>query len=200
MFENFPILSLLLIVPLIGSMMTFAAGKHAKAARYLALVFSGITLVIATLIIMNFSLSAPLGTEFQFDEAYDWVPMLGISYHLGVDGISMLMVFLSALLVFLAILFSWDVEERTSSYMGLMLLLDVGVLGVFTALDYFLFYIFWEVVLIPMYFLIAIWEDRAEHMLHQVLHIHSRGLLVHAARHLRPASRRAGPLLGPAST
>jgi NADH-quinone oxidoreductase subunit M len=74
-----------------------------------------------------------------------------------VDGISISMVFLSSLMVFLAILFSWDVEERTKEYMALMLVLEVGVLGVFMALDYFLFYIFWEVVLIPMYFLIAIW-------------------------------------------
>lgn len=157
MFENIPILPLLLVVPLIGALLTFALGKNPKAAKYMALVFSGITLVLATLLTMNFSLSAPLGTEFQFEVKYDWVPMLGITFHLGVDGISILMVFLSALLVFLAVLFSWDVEERTSTYMGLMLLLDLGVLGVFMALDYFLFYIFWEVVLIPMFFLIAIW-------------------------------------------
>ncbi len=157
MFENIPILPLLLVVPLVGALLTFALGKNPKAAKYLALVFSGITLVLATLLTMEFSLSAPLGTEFQFEVRYDWVSMLGISFHLGVDGISILMVFLSALLVFLAILFSWDVEERTGTYMGLMLLLDLGVLGVFMALDYFLFYIFWEVVLIPMFFLIAIW-------------------------------------------
>jgi NADH-quinone oxidoreductase subunit M len=157
MFENIPMLSLLLIVPFIGALATFGLGKNPKVAKYLALVFSGITLVIATYVLLNFSLSAPLGTEFQFEERYEWVAQLGISYHLGVDGISILMVFLSALLVFLAILFSWDVEDRTRSYMGLMLLLDLGVLGVFTSLDYFLFYIFWEVVLIPMYFLIAIW-------------------------------------------
>jgi NADH-quinone oxidoreductase subunit M len=157
MFENIPILPLLLVVPLIGALLTFAVGKNPKVSKYMALAFSGITLVLATLLTMDFSLSAPLGTEFQFEVRYDWVPMLGISFHLGVDGISILMVFLSALLVFLAILFSWDVEERTGTYMGLMLLLDLGVLGVFMALDYFLFYIFWEVVLIPMFFLIAIW-------------------------------------------
>ena len=67
------------------------------------------------------------------------------------------MVFLTALLCFLAILFSWDVEERTKQYMGLMLMLEVGVMGVFMSLDYFMFYVFWEIVLIPMFFLIAIW-------------------------------------------
>jgi proton-translocating NADH-quinone oxidoreductase chain M len=157
MFENIPILSLLVLVPLIGTFATFALGTTPKVAKYIALVFSGITLVLTTLVLMNFSLSAPLGTEFQFEENVVWISQLGINYHLGVDGIAIPMVFLSALLVFLAILFSWDVEERTREYMGLMLILEVGVLGVFMSLDYFLFYIFWEVVLIPMYFLIAIW-------------------------------------------
>ena len=90
-------------------------------------------------------------------EQYEWISFLGISLHLAVDGVSITMVFLSALLVFLAILFSWDVKERLNQYLALMLILDAGILGVFTSLDYFVFYIFWEVVLIPMYFLIAIW-------------------------------------------
>ncbi|MBM4237286.1 MAG: NuoM family protein, partial [Euryarchaeota archaeon] len=95
--------------------------------------------------------------EYQFQENHTWIESFGISYSLGIDGISIPMVFLTALLCFLAILFSWDVEHRTKEYMGLMLVLEVGVMGVFTSLDYFLFYVFWEVVLIPMYFLIAIW-------------------------------------------
>ncbi|OPY29831.1 MAG: F(420)H(2) dehydrogenase subunit M [Methanomassiliicoccales archaeon PtaU1.Bin030] len=155
MLENVPILSLLLIVPFIGAMVTLLLGTSPKASKYLALAFSGITLALSVLLLFNFSLSS---TEaFQFRENYVWIQQLGISYNLAVDGISLPMVFLSALLVFLSILFSWDVEERTRTYMGLMLILEVGVLGVFMALDYFLFYVFWEVVLIPMYFLIAIW-------------------------------------------
>jgi proton-translocating NADH-quinone oxidoreductase chain M len=155
MFETIPILSLLVLFPLIGAAATLFLGRDSRTAKYIALVFSGITLVLAAL--MVFEYLTPSGSTFAFEEKYSWVGMLGISYHLGVDGISVPMVFLSALLVFLAILFSWDVEERTKEYMGLMLILEVGVLGVFMALDYFLFYIFWEVVLIPMYFLIAIW-------------------------------------------
>jgi NADH-quinone oxidoreductase subunit M len=157
MLENIPILSLLILVPFIGALLTLMLGLSPKSAKYMALVFSGITLVLSVLLLMNFSLEAPLNQDFQFEENYTWIEQLGISYHLGVDGISIPMVFLSALLVFLSILFSWDVEERTKQYMGLMLILEVGVLGVFMALDYFLFYVFWEVVLIPMYFLIAIW-------------------------------------------
>jgi len=157
MFENIPILTLLIVIPLIGALATFFLGKDPKVAKYIALVFSAIPLVLSVLLLSEFSLGTPLGTEFQFVENHTWVSQLGISYFLGVDGISIPMVFLSALLVFLAILFSWDVKDKTRQYMALMLVLEVGVIGVFTALDYFLFYIFWEVVLIPMYFLIAIW-------------------------------------------
>jgi proton-translocating NADH-quinone oxidoreductase chain M len=157
MFEDIPILTLLLVFPLVGAMATLLLGNNPKAAKYIALAFSAITLGLSVILLMNFSLSTPLGTSFQFNEQYNWISALGITYHLGVDGISIPMVFLSTLMVFLAILFSWDVEERTKEYMGLMLVLEVGVLGVFMSLDYFLFYIFWEVVLIPMYFLIAIW-------------------------------------------
>jgi len=153
MLDNIPILSLLLVFPLIGAFATLMLGRNPKAARYIALAFSAITLALTVLMLFNFQLSSAM----QFEEKYTWISQLGISYHLGVDGISISMVFLSSLLVFLAILFSWDVEERTKEYMGLMLMLEVGVLGVFMSLDYFLFYIFWEVVLIPMYFLIAIW-------------------------------------------
>ena len=106
------------------------------------------------MLLADFSLT--VGT-FQYVENFTWISSLGISYKVGVDGISIAMVFLTALLSFLAVLFSWDVEERTHQYMGLMLILEVGVMGVFTSMDYFLFYVFWEVVLIPMYFLIAIW-------------------------------------------
>jgi NADH-quinone oxidoreductase subunit M len=154
MLENVSILSLIILSPLIGAILVFLSGKNVKAAKLMALVFSAISLALSLLLLTSFSLD--IGT-YQFRESYEWVPGLGISYSLGVDGISILMVFLTALLCFLAILFSWDVEYRTKEYMGLMLILDVGVLGVFTSLDYFLFYVFWEVVLIPMYFLIAIW-------------------------------------------
>jgi proton-translocating NADH-quinone oxidoreductase chain M len=154
MLENVPILSLIILIPLIGAAIIFLTGKNAKATKVTALTFSAIPLVLSFVLLASFSLD--IGT-YQFRERYEWIPGLGISYSLGVDGISILMVFLTTLLCFLAILFSWDVEHRTKEYMGLMLILEVGVLGVFTSLDYFLFYVFWEVVLIPMYFLIAIW-------------------------------------------
>ena len=154
MLENVPILTLLILVPLIGAIISFSLGKHSKASKIVALVFSAVPLALSVLLLSEFSLT--VGT-FQYVENFTWISSLGISYKVGVDGISIAMVFLTALLSFLAVLFSWDVEERTHQYMGLMLILEVGVMGVFTSMDYFLFYIFWEVVLIPMYFLIAVW-------------------------------------------
>jgi len=154
MLENVPILSLLIIIPLIGSILVFALGNSRKSAASIALAFSAIPLALSIFLLLDFHIGA---SDYQFVEKYTWIESYGIAYHLGVDGISAPMVFLTTLLCFLAILFSWDVEHRTKEYMGLMLVLEVGVLGVFTALDYFLFYVFWEVVLIPMYFLIAIW-------------------------------------------
>jgi len=154
MFEDVPILTLIIFIPLLGAVITFALGNNIRLAKIIALIFSAIPLILAASLLAEFNMD--IGT-YQFTENHTWIESLGISYTVGVDGIGMLMVLLTALLCFLAILFSWDVEKRTHEYMGLMLVLEVGVLGVFCALDYFLFYIFWEVVLIPMFFLIGIW-------------------------------------------
>jgi len=155
--QDINILTLLLLVPLIGALLTFLSGKNEKATRWIPIIFSAATLVLASLMMLGFDFANAGINNYQYTEQYDWVPSLGITYHLGVDGISVPMVWLTALLCFLAILFSWDVKNRTKEYMGLMLVLEVGVLGVFMTLDFFLFYIFWEIVLIPMFFLISIW-------------------------------------------
>jgi proton-translocating NADH-quinone oxidoreductase chain M len=158
MFENIPILSLLLILPLIGGIICFAVGDRSKLAKYIALAFSAVVLIVATVLMFDFfGMGQAVFGNYQYVEDYVWVKQLGINYILAVDGISMPMVWLTALMSFVAILFSWDINSRTNQYMGLMLILELGVMGVFMFLDYFLFYVFWEVVLIPMYFLIAIW-------------------------------------------
>jgi NADH-quinone oxidoreductase subunit M len=91
-------------------------------------------------------------------ESYDWIPILGVKYIVGIDGISMLLVMLTTLVGFLAVLSSWSaIEERLKAYYAMLLLLQTGMLGVFISLDFFLFFVFWEVVLIPMYFIISIW-------------------------------------------
>jgi len=95
---------------------------------------------------------------FQFVERAEWIPSIGASYALGMDGISLLLVLLTTVLGFIAILSSWTaIEDRLKEYYVFMLILQSGMLGVFMALDFFLFYVFWEVMLVPMYFLIGIW-------------------------------------------
>ncbi len=97
------------------------------------------------------------GTQMQFVEKFSWVPQVGIQYYMAVDGISMPLLALSALLCFLAVIASWKIEKKPSFYFAMLLLLQVGMNGVFAALDFVLFYVFWELVLVPMYFLIAEW-------------------------------------------
>ena len=95
---------------------------------------------------------------FQFVEKRSWIPSIGVHYHFGVDGISALLILLTTLLGVIAILSSWTaITDRVRQYYVFLLLLQTGMLGVFCALDIFLFYVFWEVMLVPMYFLIGIW-------------------------------------------
>jgi len=157
MFENIPILSILLALPFIGALIAFMLNSNPKMSKIVAMVFSAIPLALASLMMIDMVQQGYDFSTFSYHESYVWIEQLGISFTLGVDGISAPMIWLTTLSVFLAIIFSWDVEKRTASYMALMLILEVGVLGVFMALDYFLFYVFWEIVLIPMFFLIAIW-------------------------------------------
>jgi len=115
--------------------------------------------------ILGFVASIPLVTYFRagyegyaFTESTDWIPSLGARYSLGIDGISLLLIMLTTFLGMLAILSSWAaIQNRTKEYYILLLLLQTGMLGVFMSLDFFLFYVFWEVMLVPMYFLIGVW-------------------------------------------
>jgi NADH-quinone oxidoreductase subunit M len=98
------------------------------------------------------------GDQMQFVENFQWIQTIGANYHVGIDGISLLLVLLTTLLGPLATLSSWDaIEMRLKEYYAFMLMLQVGMLGVFISLDFFLFYVFWEVMLVPMYFLIGVW-------------------------------------------
>ena len=115
--------------------------------------------------LIGFAVSIPLVTGFragvpgyQYEERAEWIPSLGVHYHLGLDGISLLLVMLTTLVGLIAIFSSWNaIQDRVKAYYAMFLLLQTGMLGVFLSLDFFLFYIFWEVVLIPMYFIIGIW-------------------------------------------
>ena len=151
--ESFPILSLILWLPLIAAVIVlFLSDRRAMFAVSLAGAL--LSLVLSVLVWASF---AP-GAGMQFRETFDWLPALGIQYALGVDGISLLMVLLNTFLFFLCIVYAWtSVHDRVKEYLFTMLLLEVGITGVFLALDFVLFYVFWEIMLIPMYVLIGVW-------------------------------------------
>jgi len=155
-----PYLSLIIFLPLLGSIASFMLGKHPRAAKVVAILTSVVVLLIVAYLFTGYQpvVHDHFGDDtLQFLEEYTWVPDLGISYKLGLDGISLPMVLLTAIVMPLALLYSWGEKRRSQHYFGLLLLMEAGLMGVFCAVDYFLFYIFWEVVLIPMYFLIAVW-------------------------------------------
>jgi len=162
-----PLLTILLWLPFAGFLAVIGLGTTQKRARWIALGVSLADLVLATLLAGTFLghfldplLNAPETTgaaSFLYVERYAWVPTLGISYILGLDGLSLALVLLTPLLTTLAIGFSWDKDYRPKAFFGLLLLMEWSILGVFLTLDFFLFFIFWELVLIPMFFLIGIW-------------------------------------------
>jgi NADH-quinone oxidoreductase subunit M len=144
-------ISLMIAIPLIGAILTFFTGSKAK---FVALAASLISLVLSLQMYMEFDKTSK---AMQFVENYNWVPSLGIKYTVGVDGIGLPLVILSTIVSVLVIIYSWGENKKPNQFFALLLLNEVGVLGVFTSLDFFLFYIYWEIVLIPMYFLIGIW-------------------------------------------
>ena len=125
--------------------------------RPVALGFALATWIVSLLLLVGY-LPDRAGAQFQYVEAYDWIPIFGIQYKLGVDGLSAALVVLTTTLTWICILASWEpIQTRIKEFMISFLVLEVGMIGVFLALDLFLFYIFWEVVLVPMYLIIGIW-------------------------------------------
>lgn len=152
-----PLIPIVLAATLVGSIVTFRLKE--EAAKRFALLVSLIPLAYGIVVLTGVRLGANAYDASAMTDYvhWDWIPTIGAGLTFGVDGVSAPMVFLTGLLTPLVIWFSWDVREKTGTYMGLMLLLEFAVLGVFTALDFFLFYIFWDLVLLPMFFLILIW-------------------------------------------
>jgi NADH-quinone oxidoreductase subunit M len=151
---DLPILSLIVFLPLAGALLVAVA--PASLARPTALGASLATWVVSLLLAIGFS--AGRGGLFQYVEEASWIPLFGIEYKLGVDGLSLPLVLLTTTLTWISILASFKpIQARIKEYMVSFLVLEVGMLGVFLALDTFLFYIFWEVVLVPMYLIIGIW-------------------------------------------
>ena len=157
-----PVLSVIIFLPLVGAALIALLPKSRPGLpRKVALAVTLIDLAFTAAVVVAFDAANP---AVQFIEKFTWVPQANIQYFLGVDGISLPMLVLSSLLSVLAVLASWKMENRPSFYFAMLLILEVGMNGVFCALDFVLFYVFWELVLVPMYFLIAVWGgDRREY-------------------------------------
>lgn len=166
---GFPYLSFITFLPVVGMLIIlFLPKTQDKIIKSITALVTGIQLVVSGFMLTNFNYS--LGgiyeeASFQLVEKFSWIDISGFSwigrvkidYFLGVDGLSMPLVFLTALIVFIATFSSWNIDKSVKGYFALFLLLDTGMIGTFVALDFFLFYIFWELMLLPMYFLIGIW-------------------------------------------
>ena len=151
---DYPLLSLMIFIPVLGSFLLLFI-RNAADVRWIALAFSVVELGLCLPLLMNFDNSTP---HMQFGESLSWIPAWNINYTLGVDGISVLFVALTTLLTTISIMVSWTaIQDRVREFMIALLFLEAGMIGVFVSLDLFLFYIFWEAMLIPMYLLIGVW-------------------------------------------
>lgn len=152
---NFPILTFMTFVPLLGVIAVLLLKReNVGAIRWTSAFFSFVPLVASFFLLAGYDWST---SAIQFIERYEWFPQVNISYFMGADGLSVPMLFLTALLSFISIIASFGIKERVKEYFAWFLLLEVGMMGVFCALDFFLFYVFWEIMLVPMYFLIGVW-------------------------------------------
>jgi NADH-quinone oxidoreductase subunit M len=154
MSDSGPLLTLITFLPLLGMCaILFIPSRQKEWIKIVSLIFTLPSLVLGIRMLIEFD--PQIG--YQFIEKAPWIPAFNIHYYMGVDGLSVPMVFLTVLLCPICILASWGIEDRIKGYCAMFLLLETGMLGVFCALDLFLFYVFWELMLLPMYFLIGIW-------------------------------------------
>lgn len=149
-----PYLSLLIWLPLAAALVLMLVGRDNRSVpRTLATVVMAAQLLLVLSLWLNFQPTA----DFQFVERIDWLPSIGASYLLGLDGVSLTLVALTAVTGLVAVIASYAIQERVRDFFLYVMLLQAGTMGVFLALDYLLFFVFWELVLVPMYFLIGIW-------------------------------------------
>src|SRR5215813_11759267 len=155
---TFPILSSLIALPVAGALLLLFVRddeKNEPLVRNIALVVSTLVFLETLLLWSRFN---PASADFQFVERYAWMPAFGIDYFVGVDGISLLLLVLTGFLTPIALLCSWEsVHKKLKMFCVFVLLLESAMIGVFVSLDLFLFYVFWDAMLVPMYFLIGIW-------------------------------------------
>lgn len=153
--NGLPIITILTFLPVVGAALLLAtADANHRRGRGIALAFSLVSLGMALWIWTHFDSSK---AELQFEEAHAWIPSLGVEYFVGADGLSLLMILLAAFVTPVAILASWRMEEKASTYFAMVLLLQAGLFGTFTAMNFFHWFLFWELSLVPAFFLIKLW-------------------------------------------
>ena len=167
----FPLLTTTLFLPLAGAIiLLFFPRQRPEAIRACALIVMLLTFVVSVVLFLVFDPTIP---QMQLSERVAWISQAGIAYHIGVDGISLPLILLTTLLSPIALIQAWkSITTKVQEFAILMLVLETGMLGVFMALDLFLFFVFWEVILIPMYFLIGVWggENRLYAMVKFILY------------------------------
>lgn len=152
---QFPILSVIVFTPIIAALILLLIPPHRKdEIRVTALAAASFTIILSVWAYFSYDASAG---GYQFIERYDWLPQLGISYYVGVDGMSIPLVLLTGLVMFTGVLISWGVDDRPKEFFAFIFILATGVFGVFVALDMFMLFFFYEIAVFPMYLLIAIW-------------------------------------------
>ncbi len=155
---DFNYLTWIIFLPAVGAILiAFLPGLSSRAIKWLAAVFTFFPLALSIYIFAIFDRSLGAAGTMQFEEKLSWIPSINAFYHVGVDGISLPLVLLMAFLGFLVVLISWKINLRPREYFAWLLLLETSILGVFSSLDLLLFFLFWEIEVIPMYFLISIW-------------------------------------------
>ncbi|MDD5127748.1 MAG: NADH-quinone oxidoreductase subunit M, partial [Dehalococcoidales bacterium] len=155
---SFNYLTTIIFLPALGALLIALMLRASDSTlRRTAAVFTFLPLALAVYLFIVFDRSAGAIGVIQFEESILWISPLNAYYHVGMDGLSLPMLLLTAFLGFLAVLISWKIHERVREYFAWLLLLETSILGVFASLDLLLFFIFWEIEVIPMYFLISIW-------------------------------------------
>lgn len=153
---EYPVLSTVIFLPVLGALILLLLGRRQEIAiKWVSLIFTLLTFIASLPLFFNFDKSR---ADMQFVEIMDWIPAWNIKYYLGVDGISVLFVLLSALLGPLCVLISWhSIKDKVKEFYIALLFIEAAMIGVFCSLDFFLFYVFWEAMLIPMYLIIGVW-------------------------------------------
>ena len=156
------LLSLIVFLPTIGALALMVLGpffKDKEDVRWFTLIVTVVVFVLTILLALNFEYGDTNLAARNMQQTFNkpWIPSFNINYFMGVDGISLPLILLTSFISMLAMGASWSISKHVRAYCILFLLLETGMLGVFVALDFFLFYVFWEVMLLPMYFLIGVW-------------------------------------------